>query len=81
MKKSEILEHLKKLIEDETEIGISDNDQKLDIDSFMMLMIISYVNDNMGVEIDMENLDFDVFTSLNTLSDLIEGLIVGSPED
>jgi len=37
-----------------------------------MTLIISFVNDEMGVVLDMETLDFDAFTSLNTLADLIE---------
>ena len=63
---------IKNLIEQEREIVIDSDDQKLDIDSFTMTLIISFVNDEMGVVLDMETLDFDAFTSLNTLADLIE---------
>ena len=72
MKKSDVIEKLKNLIEEEREITIVDNDQKLDIDSFTMTLIISFVNDEFGVVLDMEALDFDAFTSLNTLVNLIK---------
>ena len=71
MKRSDVIEKLKNLIEEEREITIDANDQKLDIDSFTMTLIISVVNDEIGVALDMETLDFDAFTSLNTLADLI----------
>ena len=71
MKRSDVIEKLKNLIEEEREITIVDNDQKLDIDSFTMTVIISFVNDEFGVVLDMEALDFDAFTSLNTLVNLI----------
>ena len=72
MKRPDVIEKLKNLIEQEREIIIDNDDQKLDIDSFTMTLIISFVNDEMGVVLDMETLDFDAFTSLNTLADLIE---------
>ena len=72
MKRPDVIENIKNLIEQEREIVIDNDDQKLDIDSFTMTLIISFVNDEMGVVLDMETLDFDAFTSLNTLADLIE---------
>ena len=72
MKRSDVIEKLKNLIEEEREITIDANDQKLDIDSFTMTLIISSVNDEFGVTLDMETLDFDAFTSLNTLADLVK---------
>ena len=72
MKRSDVIEKLKNLIEEEREITIDANDQKLDIDSFTMTLIISSVNEEFGVTLDMETLDFDAFTSLNTLADLVE---------
>ena len=72
MKRSDVIEKLKNLIEEEREITIDANDQKLDIDSFTMTLIISSVNAEFGVTLDMETLDFDAFTSLNTLADLVE---------
>jgi acyl carrier protein len=72
MKRPDVIEKIKNLIEEEREIVIDNDDQKLDIDSFTMTLIISFVNDEMGVVLDMETLDFDAFTSLNTLADLIE---------
>jgi len=72
MERFDVIEKLKNLIEQEREITIANNDQKLDIDSFTMTLIISFVSDEIGVALDMETLDFDAFTSLNTLADLVE---------
>jgi acyl carrier protein len=71
MERPQVIDKLKNLIEEEREITIDNNDQKLDIDSFTMTLIISVVNDEIGVMLDMEALDFDAFTSLNSLADLI----------
>jgi acyl carrier protein len=71
MDRPQVIDKLKTLIEEEREITIDNNDQKLDIDSFTMTLIISVVNDEIGVMLDMETLDFDAFTSLNSLADLI----------
>jgi len=71
MEKTEILAKLKSLIEEQGEIVISGNDDVLDIDSYMMMLIITFVGDEMGVQLDMDQLDFDTFKSLNILADLV----------
>lgn len=71
MERTEVISKLKNLIEEEREIKIASNDQELDIDSFAMTLIIGYVEEEMGVQLDMDKLDFDAFTSLNTLADLV----------
>ena len=71
MERSEITARLKTLIERETKATITGGDAELDIDSFTMMLIIAYVGEEMRVELDMESLDFDAFTSLNTLADLV----------
>ena len=71
LKKTEITEQLKKLIEDEREITINDDDEKLDIDSFTMMLVILSVTDHLGIQLNMDKLDFDAFTSLNTLAEMI----------
>ena len=69
--RSEISRQLKKLIESEREITINSDDEKLDIDSFTMMLVIMYVKETFGVQLNMEKLDFDAFNSLNTLADLV----------
>jgi acyl carrier protein len=71
MERTEVISKLKNLIEEEREIKIASNDQELDIDSFAMTLIIGYVEEEMSVQLDMDKLDFDAFTSLNTLADLV----------
>ena len=71
MERSEITTRLKTLIERETKTTIPSSDSELDIDSFTMMLIITFVGEEMSVELDMDSLDFDAFTSLNTLADLV----------
>ena len=71
LQRSEIAQQLKNLIEESREIIINGNDEKLDIDSFTMMLVIMYVKETFGVQLNMEKLDFDAFNSLNTLADLV----------
>ena len=71
MEKSEIAGRLKQLIEEDTEKTIDGPDQELDLDSYTMMLTITFVKEELGIELDMDTLDFDAFTSLNTLADLI----------
>lgn len=71
MDRSEITAKLKGMIEELDEITIEAADQRLDIDSYTMMMIISFVKEEMEVQLDMDKLDFDAFTSLDTLADLV----------
>ena len=71
IQRSEIANQLKKLIEEEREISIQDFDSDLDIDSFTMMLVIMYIKDNFGIQLNMDKLDFDAFTSLNTIADLV----------
>ena len=71
LKKSEIIQKIKKVIEDEKEIKIAEADQQLDIDSFTMMLTIMFVKDEFQIQLDMEKLDFDAFLSLNSIADLI----------
>ncbi len=69
--KTEIAEKLKQLIEEDTQKPIASHDQKLDLDSYTMMLTITFVKEELGVELDMDMLDFDAFTSLNTLAELV----------
>ena len=71
MEREEVASKLKYLIEEQSELVISNNDDKLDIDSYMMMLIITYVEEEMDVRLDMDQLDFDDFKSLNTFTDLV----------
>ena len=70
MDRAEVTRKLKDLIETETKISIESDDQELDIDSFVMMMTITFIEAEFGVALDMDELDFDAFKSLNTLADL-----------
>ena len=71
MIREDITSKLKVLIEEQTETTIASADQALDIDSFTMMLIITFVKEDLGVELDMNTLDFDAFKSLNTFADLV----------
>ena len=71
MIKEDITSKLKTLIEKHNDTSIANADEELDIDSFTMMLIITFVKEDMGVEMDMNTLDFDAFKSLNTFADLV----------
>ena len=71
MDKREIIEKLKVFIEGEASIVIQDEKQKLDIDSFTMMMVITFVKMELKTELDVDKMDFDNFTSLDLLADLV----------
>ena len=71
MDKAEIVSKLKALIEEEAQVSISSNDEELDIDSFTMMLVITYVKEEFGIELDLDKLDFDVFNSLNSFADMV----------
>jgi acyl carrier protein len=69
--REDITSKLKALIEEQAETTIASADQELDIDSFTMMLIITFVKEDLGVALDMNTLDFDAFKSLNTFADLV----------
>lgn len=73
MRREDVVEKLKDLIESQSEIVVTDYDKPLDIDSYLMMLIITFVEEEMGVQLDMDKLDFDDFKSLNTFADMILG--------
>lgn len=70
--KLDVLQKLKDLIEDECEITISGPEEKLDIDSFMMMLIITFVDDEFEITLNMDDLDFNSFKTLGLMGDMIE---------
>ena len=71
MQKNEIIGQLKDLIERQTEKKIKSPDENIDIDSFTMMLVITFVDQKLKVKLDMDTLDFDKFKSLNDLANLI----------
>ena len=71
MERTEVTTKLKELIETETKTTIGSDDQELDIDSVMMMMTITFIDEQFNIALDMDELDFDAFTSLGTLADLV----------
>ena len=71
MERVEVTDRLKQLIEEDTQKKIDSPDQELDLDSYTMMLTITFVREELGIELDMDTLDFDAFTSLNTLADLV----------
>ena len=71
MERTDVTTKLKELIETETMTTIGSDDQELDIESFMMMMTITLIDEQFNIALDMDELDFDAFTSLNSLADLV----------
>ena len=71
MEKSEVLKELKNLIEGQTEKKIKDENQDIDIDSFTMMLVITFAHQKLNIKLDMDKLDFDQFKSINDLADVI----------
>ena len=71
MKKEQIITQLKELIEEQTEKRINNNDEDINIDSFTMMLVITFADQKLNIKLDMDTLDFDKFKSLNDLANLI----------
>ena len=71
MEKEQVINQLKELIENQTEEKIKNSDENINIDSFTMMLVITFADQKLNVKLDMETLDFDKFKSLNDLADLI----------
>ena len=71
MEKNEIIGQLKELIERQTEKKIKSPDENIDIDSFTMMLVITFADQKLKVKLDMDTLDFDKFKSLNDLANII----------
>ena len=72
MNQEQLKNELKSMIEKQMEITIASPDEKLDIDSFTMMLIVTFINEKIGIILDMEALDFDDFNSLNSLIGMID---------
>ena len=71
MKKEQIITQFKELIEEQTEKKINNNDEDINIDSFTMMLVITFADQKLNIKLDMDTLDFDKFKSLNDLANLI----------
>ncbi len=71
MEKKIIINQLKELIEEQTEKKINSFEENIDIDSFTMMLVISFADQKLKVKLNMDTLDFDKFKSLNDLANLI----------
>ncbi len=71
MDQNQIVQKLKTIIEKQTEKTIKNEFVDIDIDSFTMMLVITFADQELGVRLDMEQLDFDKFKSLNDLAKVI----------
>jgi acyl carrier protein len=67
----ELVSDLRQLIEGELKIRVESDSQELDLDSYTMMMVILFIEEHAGVQLDMDKLDFDAFTSLTSLVSLV----------
>ena len=71
MDKQEVVGKLQTLIEEQMEIDIGGPEDPIDIDSFTMMLVVTFSSDNLGVDLNMDSLDFDEVKTLNSLADII----------
>ena len=71
MNSIEVTAKIKAFIEEQDEISIESDDQQLDLDSYTMMLVITYVREEMDIQLDMDSLDFDAFTSAASLAKLV----------
>ena len=67
----EVIEEVKKVIEKQMEIEIKDPGENFDIDSFTVMLVITFADQKLNVKLNMETLNFDKFKSLNDIADTI----------
>ncbi len=72
MTRDAMAEKLKAMIEEQKQVQVPSLDAPLDLDSFMMMLVITFIDTELGVQLDLDKMDFDVFMSINTLLDLVE---------
>lgn len=70
MDRSELAAKLKAFIETECNLEVPAADAALDIDSFNMMLVITYMDTELGLTLGMDALDFSKQPTLNVLTDL-----------
>lgn len=58
---------VKTLIEDQNRIVIDAPEDPLEIDSFTIILIITYAEESLGIRLDIDKLDFENFESLERI--------------
>jgi acyl carrier protein len=74
MDRSDVSEKLKTFLENECKIPVPTAKAAIDIDSFNMMLIITYASEELHVKLGMDSLNFDAMMSLDNLTDLIVGV-------
>lgn len=70
MDNEKLTSDLRELIEGELKMKVASDSQELDLDSFTMMLVILFIEERSGVQVNLDDLDFDAFTSLASLSNL-----------
>ena len=71
MTKKEIVGRLQALVEDQMEVRIKSPEEIIELDSFTMMLLVMFAEDEFGVQLNMDVLSFDEPRSLNSFSELI----------
>lgn len=71
MNEDDVIAELRQFLHQNDRADIVGEDQPLDLDSFLTLLVITYAKEEMGVTLDTSTLDFEAFSTLRTLADLI----------
>jgi acyl carrier protein len=71
MNRQEVTSKLKTLIEEDMEIEIKSSAQELNLDSFTMMLIVTFLGEELGIHLKMDQLDFDKFQTLDTFVEMV----------
>jgi acyl carrier protein len=71
MDRKDAMATIKSLIEDQNDITIADPRAVLDIDSFTIIVIITYAQEHLDITLDLEKLDFEDFESLARIEETL----------
>ncbi len=72
MDNGKLTSDLRSLIEGELKIQVTSESQELDLDSYTMMMVILFIEEQSGIPVNLDDLDFDAFTSLSSLTSLAQ---------
>ncbi len=72
MDNGKLTRDLRSLIEGELKIQVTSESQELDLDSYTMMMVILFIEEQSGIPVNLDDLDFDAFTSLSSLTSLAQ---------
>ena len=73
MDRQQAMAEIVRLIEEQNRITVSGRDEKLEIDSFTIILILTFADQKLGIDVDTTSLDFDDFSTLARIEQTVFG--------